>query len=268
MIRRLGPDAYDRWTDGELPFDSPALTSRLRGARRPAPRAGRDRRRTPRRPEHTVGGHGGPPAERAGDMPHGASGGLPPPRVPAGTQIGPDGDIDFFVLPSVDGASAPLLLGGTLAAPLSDDESVSAAMQLIASRALAERLNQTHDFLSPHLGVDRATVTDAITRPTAGPDRHRFRRPIRRLRPHAAGSRHRNILDGHARLLRRRGARRARRRDPSRMADRPKPGRRPRHTFTWLPRRVGGDRGIGARRSRIRSATGRRHRRALGRSVR
>ena len=84
--------------------------------------------------------------------------------VPAGTQIGLDGDIDFFVLPSFDGASAPLLLGGTLAAPLSEDESVSAAMQLIAGRALAERLNQTHDFLSPHLGVDRATVPDAITR--------------------------------------------------------------------------------------------------------
>ena len=27
VIRRLGPDAYDRWTEGELPFDSPALTA-------------------------------------------------------------------------------------------------------------------------------------------------------------------------------------------------------------------------------------------------
>jgi alpha-glucoside transport system substrate-binding protein len=85
-------------------------------------------------------------------------------ELPTGMPIGPDGDIDFFVLPSAGRASAPLLLGGTLAAPLSDDESASAAMQLIAGQALAERLNQTEGFLSPHLGVDRASVSDATTR--------------------------------------------------------------------------------------------------------
>jgi alpha-glucoside transport system substrate-binding protein len=37
-------------------------------------------------------------------------------------------------------------------------------MQLVASQALAEQLNQTPGFLSPHLGVDRATVPDAMTR--------------------------------------------------------------------------------------------------------
>ncbi len=162
-LRRLGSDAYDRWTDGELPFDSPTLTTVFEELddllRAPGAIAG-GRRAILNTPwEESAALLLNQPATCL--MAHQAD--FFRREVPDGTQIGPGEDIDFFLLPSVDGATTPLLLGGTLAAPLSDDESVAVAMQLIAGRALAERLNQ-QDFLSPHLGVDRATVPDAITR--------------------------------------------------------------------------------------------------------
>jgi alpha-glucoside transport system substrate-binding protein len=163
-IRRLGSDSYDQWTEGELPFDSPMLTTvfeELDGLlRAPGAIAGGSRAvlNTPWEDSASLLLN----QSATCLMAHQAD--FLRREMPDGTQIGPDGDIDFFLLPSADGASAPLLLGGTLAAPLSDDESVSAAMQLVASQALAEQLNQTPGFLSPHLGVDRATVPDATTR--------------------------------------------------------------------------------------------------------
>jgi alpha-glucoside transport system substrate-binding protein len=163
-IRRLGSDSYDQWTEGELPFDSPMLTTVFEELddllRAPGAIAGGSRAvlNTPWEDSASLLLN----QSATCLMAHQAD--FLRREMPDGTQIGPDGDIDFFLLPSADGASAPLLLGGTLAAPLSDDESVSAAMQLVASQALAEQLNQTPGFLSPHLGVDRATVPDATTR--------------------------------------------------------------------------------------------------------
>jgi alpha-glucoside transport system substrate-binding protein len=159
-LRRLGPEDYDRWTAGDLPFDSPQITTtfeELDGLLR-APGA-------------VSGGSRAiltTPWERAAD-------GLlaDPPRclmayqadflrrhLPSDTDVGPDGDLDFFVLPSTDERPPPLLIGGTLAAPLRDSETVDEAMSILASTELAELLDGTDDFLSPHLGVPRSSVSD------------------------------------------------------------------------------------------------------------
>ena len=162
-IRRLGPDRYDQWTDGALPFDSQPITDVFD-----------ELADLLRRPGAVDGGTRAvltTPWERSANllleqpatciMAHQAD--FLRREFPTGTPIGPDGDIDFFVLPAVDTTPPPLLLGGTLAVPLVGGHSVEAAMRLIASPELAEQLDQTSDFLSPHLDVDRQTVTDATS---------------------------------------------------------------------------------------------------------
>lgn len=162
-LRRLGPDQYDRWTQGAVPFDGDEITAvfdELDGLLR-APGA-------------TAGGSRAvltTPWERsaamlfAGDptclMAHQAD--FLRREFPDGTRIGPDGDVDFFVLPSSDSSPPPMVLGGTLAVPLSAGAAVDAAMRLIAGSELAERLDRTADFLSPHLEADATADVDATT---------------------------------------------------------------------------------------------------------
>lgn len=163
-IRRLGPAQYDRWTEGTLPFDSPQIAAVFG-----------ELDELLRSPGATAGGSRAvltAPWERSAAllldgsptclMAHQAD--FLRREFPSGTSIGPDGDVDFFVLPSADATAAPMLLGGMLAAPLRQDDAVSTAMQLVASSELAERLNATTEFLSPHLAVDRDNVGDATSR--------------------------------------------------------------------------------------------------------
>jgi alpha-glucoside transport system substrate-binding protein len=162
VLRRLGSDVYDRWTSGSLAFDSPELESvfaeldsvlRSRGA--------------------TAGGVGA-----ALDTPWTAVAAqlLAPTRpclmvmqgdflrreFPAGTTIGPDGDVDFFVLPGVDGAR-PLVLGGVLAAPLDDAPEVVDAMEVLAGAEFATALARSGSFLSPHEQVDPASLGGPVS---------------------------------------------------------------------------------------------------------
>jgi alpha-glucoside transport system substrate-binding protein len=85
-------------------------------------------------------------------------------ELPAGITIGDDADIDFFQLPGTDDAiPPPLVVGGMLAAPLADSPAVTEAMTLLAGSDVAERLDRTGEFLSPHLDVDRAAGADATS---------------------------------------------------------------------------------------------------------
>ncbi len=163
-LRRLGPDQYDRWAQGELAFDSDEITGVFD-----------ELDALLRAPGATAGGSRAvltTPWERSAEM---LLAGTPTclmahqadflrREFPDGTTIGPEGDIDFFVLPSADGSPPPMVLGGTLAVPLSTGDAVASAMRLIAGPELAERLDRTAAFLSPHLDADASTDVDATTR--------------------------------------------------------------------------------------------------------
>lgn len=163
VVRRLGPDAYDRWVAGDLPFDSPEIESVF------------DEIDTVlRSPGAMAGGAGealSTPWELAADqllapssrclMVHQAD--FLRRRFPAGTTIGPDGDADFFVLPDERAGTPPVLLGGMIAAPLDDAPEVAEAMKILAGADLAQGVSDTGQFLSPHLGVDWGAIGDATS---------------------------------------------------------------------------------------------------------
>lgn len=164
VLRMLGTEQYDRWTAGTLRFDSPAIASVLEELdgllRQPGALAGgaRSALATPWERSAALLLEPSPTCLMA----HQAD--FIRREFPTGTQIGPDGQVDFFVLPTADGVSPPLLVGGTLAAPLGDGDAVATAMELLATPELAEGLARTGDFLSPHLGIDAGSVTDATSR--------------------------------------------------------------------------------------------------------
>lgn len=149
VLRRLGTEAYDQWVAGTLAFDSPEITSVF------------DELDTLLRAPGAVAGGAsaalGNPWELAATqlledtpscaMAHQAD--FLRREFPAGTTIGPDGDVDFFVLPGIDAAPAPVVLGGLLAAPLDDAPEVDLAMAVLAGDDVASALRATRLFLSP-----------------------------------------------------------------------------------------------------------------------
>lgn len=165
LLRRLGPDAYDRWTSGSMAFDDPQVATVFDELdlllRQPGAVAGGVRAVLDTPWEHEADGLFEDPPRCL--MAHQAD--FLRREFAPGARIDPDGDVDFFVLPSAQaGRTPPLLLGGTIAAPLRGGPEVAAALAVLAGRDLAERLDRTGDFLSPHLGVDRAAITDPTAR--------------------------------------------------------------------------------------------------------
>jgi alpha-glucoside transport system substrate-binding protein len=164
VLRRLGAEAYDRWTTGELRFDDPAIASVFAELdtllRRPGALAGGNRTTLTT------------PWARVAD-PMIAN----PPRclmvqqaeflrdaLPAGVRVGPGGDVDvFFLPPARAGEEPPMLVSGLLAAPLDTGPEVEDAMQVLASARLADELNRTGRFVSPNLtasaGLDELSVS-------------------------------------------------------------------------------------------------------------
>jgi alpha-glucoside transport system substrate-binding protein len=160
VLRRLGPTEYADWTSGGLRFDSPEITAifneldtllRSTGAVAGGQRA-----------ILTV------PWERTAElvaedgptclMAH--QGDFLRREFPAPTTIGPTADVDFFPLPGANSDSRPLLVGGMLAVPLDDAPEVATAIDVLGGVDVAERLDQSSAFLSPHLGVDPTVFDD------------------------------------------------------------------------------------------------------------
>jgi alpha-glucoside transport system substrate-binding protein len=162
-LRRLGADGYDRWTAGDLPFDGEqvgAVFDELDGLlRSPGAVAGGSRAVLTTPWERAADGLFAEPPRCA--MVHQAD--FLRREFPAGTTIGPDGDIDFFVLPAAGSEPPPLLLGGNLAVPLDDRPEVDEAMRLLTSAEFATMLDRTGEFVSPHTGIDRSDVGGAVS---------------------------------------------------------------------------------------------------------
>jgi alpha-glucoside transport system substrate-binding protein len=166
VLRRLGPDDYDRWTRGALSFESPEITSVFD-----------ELDALLRQPGAVAGGAKAVltiPWERAADeltttapscgLVHQA--GFLRLSFPAGTSIGPDGDVDVVPMPpAASSGTPPLLVGGNLAVPLAEGDAVDQAMRLLAGPELATLLNESGVFLSPNLeALDGATSSiDPVT---------------------------------------------------------------------------------------------------------
>jgi alpha-glucoside transport system substrate-binding protein len=161
VLRRLGDEDYRRWTGGEIRFeDQPirAVFEELDSLLRP--------------PGTIAGGERAVltvPWEQTADllvdddgpclMAH--QGDFLRRELPDDVRIGPDGDVDVFPLPAGDGP-APLIVGGLLAVSLDDSGTTAEAMAILAGDDVAERLDATDEFVSPHLDIEREE-TDQFT---------------------------------------------------------------------------------------------------------
>ena len=163
VLRRLGPTDYTRWTVGELRFDTPEIAGIFEELdillRAPGAVAGGQRAIL------TV------PWERtaelvAADVPTclmAHQGDFLRREWESTTEVAPQGDVDFFQLPGSADDDRSLLVGGMLATPLDDTPEVATAIGILAGADLAERLDRTGEFLSPHAGVDPAVFDDDPT---------------------------------------------------------------------------------------------------------
>lgn len=151
VLRNAGTAVYDAWADGDVPFTDPRIEAAFVDFGRVALVEGR-----------VLGGTRAilstPALEAIQPLLE------DPPRclltrqasfqessLPDDTQIGPDGDVDVFALPPMDGGPAPLVAGGEIAAAFDDSPDAVALVTYLATPAAGEVWAQQGGFISPHV---------------------------------------------------------------------------------------------------------------------
>ena len=170
VLRLAGPEAYHQWSVGELPFASPAVSEAFERFRTLALVPGRldggvtAAIETPTssvmRP--LLGDTPGCAMVKQADF---ASGWLP-----AGTTIGSDGDVAWFVLPDVAASDGPppLVVGGDFAVQFRRDPVVDSFMAFLAGPRAGESWARRGGFLSPKATFDVALYPTDTERAFAG----------------------------------------------------------------------------------------------------
>lgn len=162
LLRESGPEAYDQWVRNEIPFSDPAVASAFS--------AFGDLLLSP---GQTLGGRGGilnTNVQRAGDPLLDDAPGCQLYRqasfqvdnLPSGTTIGPDGDLDVFVLPAATDDPAPLVVGSTLAAAHVDRDETWQTMAYLATPEAGLAWAEAGGFISPHAAVGPADYPNAF----------------------------------------------------------------------------------------------------------
>ncbi|MGI9624552.1 MAG: ABC transporter substrate-binding protein [Acidimicrobiales bacterium] len=159
VLRQSGPETYDAWISGDVDFADPAIADAFTAFKELVLVPGR-----------TVGGISGVLRTSHRASPLGLLG-EPPQCVlhrqasfiinsfPPDLQFGPDGDIDFFVFPSLSDEPAPLLVGSTLAVSFADRPEVAAVMAYLATPSSTRIWAQAGGLVRPHSTVDLEQLT-------------------------------------------------------------------------------------------------------------
>jgi alpha-glucoside transport system substrate-binding protein len=164
VLRLHGPDVYDRWTSGEIPFTDDRIRAAFAEFADVALQPGR-----------VAGGRRAilsVPALAAIDPmfeePPGClltrQASFQEGELPDEVTVGPEGDVDVFVLPAMDGAAAPLLASGEIAAAFTDSEETSSLLAYLASPESGVPWAAVGGYDSPHLGFDPADYGSDLDR--------------------------------------------------------------------------------------------------------
>lgn len=165
VLRRAGAEAYEAWAAGELPFASPAVTDAFEQMQALVLADGRvhvgaaDSVEIPTTQvvDPLFGDDPGCAMAKQADF---AIGWMPP-----GTSVGPDGDVDFFVLPAADpDAEPPLVVGGDLAVQFRSSPDVDAFIAYLAESQVGAPWASAGGFLSPKQTFDRTEYRDDTER--------------------------------------------------------------------------------------------------------
>jgi alpha-glucoside transport system substrate-binding protein len=154
VLRGSGPELYDRWAAGAVPFDD----VRIRGAFEefgsialtPGLVAG-GRRAILTVPaldaiQPMFDTQPGCLMTRQGSFQEGA--------LPEGIEVGPEEDVYVFVLPPMDPGSAPVLVSGEIAAAFSDSEEARALMAFLATPQAGAPWAERGGYTSPLVDFD------------------------------------------------------------------------------------------------------------------
>ena len=171
VLRSLGPERYQQWADGVIEFSDPDIADAFDQFRALALDMGR-----------SLGGVRGiveTPVDEAIqpllDDPPGCAmhrqADFAENWLPDGTTIGPDGDIDVFILPGITDAAPPLVIGGTQAVQFERGSDIDALMAYLASPEAAMIWARRGGFLSLNDRVpDDAYRDDFLRQLTAAID--------------------------------------------------------------------------------------------------
>jgi alpha-glucoside transport system substrate-binding protein len=160
MLRMHGPETYDAWAAGDLPFTTEPVAAsfeqvgRITLTERWVLGGTRAVLATPVQ-EAILPMLEGPPRcllTRQGSAQRSF--------LPEGTTIGLDGDVDVFPLPAIGPESPPLVVSGQLATAFNDDPSTLALMAFLADPAAGEPWAERGGFISPHANFDAAAYAD------------------------------------------------------------------------------------------------------------
>lgn len=159
VLRLDGPDVYKDWVSHKVPFTD----SRIKAAFDEVGGILKN-------PDYTNGGYGDP--ESIATTPY-QEGGLPildgecamyrmasfyVNQWPAGTEVARDGNVWAFYLPSVDGSSLPVLIGGEFVTRFTDDAATQAVQLYMASPEFANDRAAQGGWISPSNGLRLSSV--------------------------------------------------------------------------------------------------------------
>lgn len=165
VLRSAGADVYERWATGEIGFADARITAGFEQFRALALDPGRSAGGTKAIVETPVD-HAIQPllTEPPGCALH-RQADFAVNWLPDDTEVGPGGDVDFFVLPALDGAEAPpLVLGGNQAVQFRSAPDVDQLMAYLASAEAAAVWAAHGGFLSPNRTVPIGTYPEAYLR--------------------------------------------------------------------------------------------------------
>ena len=162
VLRQAGPAVYDDWVAGDIPFTDERIDA-----------AFTEFADLLLQPNQVVEGRRGilnTGVQRAQDpmledparclMYRQAS--FQVDNLPSGTTIGPEGDLNVFVLPAIADEPAPLVVGATLAGALVDRPETWQVMEYLASPEAGEAWIDAGGFISPHESVQPQDYPNAF----------------------------------------------------------------------------------------------------------
>lgn len=168
VVRLQGADDYGRWARGDLGFASPEIRDAfetfddvvLAPGRQLGGRAGAIDRPTNQVFDGLLGAEPGCAMAKQADFARA--------WLPDGTVVGPDGDVDWFVLPGRDVETAPpLVVGGDLVVQFRHDERVDALLEFLAGEEAGESWARSGGLISPRATFDPAHYPDDASREIA-----------------------------------------------------------------------------------------------------
>ncbi len=165
VLRSIGPERYQQWANGDIEFADPDIAAEFSRFRNLVLESGR-----------VLGGIRGvveTPVDQAVE-PLLAQ----PPLCalhrqadfaaswfPSGTSIGPDGDVNFFVLPGISASDAPpIVVGGDQAVQFRSDDEIDQLITYLVSADAAAIWAGRGGFLSPNPSIPADAYPDAYLR--------------------------------------------------------------------------------------------------------